>query len=79
MDGKQIIKLAADLAAGGITADAIKEHYGEGVLSSVLAISGGLVAGVAVNTALDVLDSHTGIVSDVGGVVDDVIGTFKFW
>ena len=79
MDGKDIIKLAADFAAGGITADAIKEAYGEGVLSSVLAIAGGFGAGMLTNAALDVLDKHTGIVSDVGSVVDDVIDTFKFW
>mgnify|MGYP000287630006 CR=1 FL=1 len=79
MDGKQIIKLAADLAAGGITANAIRDHYGEGVLSAVLSISGGAIAGIAVNKALDVLDDHTGIVSDLGSVVDDVVDTFKFW
>jgi outer membrane lipoprotein SlyB len=79
MNGKDIIKLAADLAAGGITANAIRDHYGEGVLSAVLAISGGAIAGIAVNKALDVLDDHTGIVSDLGSVVDDVVDTFKFW
>lgn len=72
MNGKDIIKLAADLAAGGITADAIKEQYGDGVLSSVLAIGGGLAAGVATNAALDLLDKHTGIVSDIGGAIDDL-------
>lgn len=79
MNGKDIVKLAADLAAGGITANAIRDHYGEGVLSAVLAISGGAIAGIAVNKALDVLDDHTGIVGDLGSVVDDVIGTFKLW
>ena len=78
MNGKDIIKLAADLAAGGITADAIKEQYGEGVLSSVLAIGGGLAAGIATNAALDLLDEHTGIVSDVGSVIDDIGGLFKW-
>lgn len=72
MNGKDIIKLAADFAAGGITADAIKEQYGDGVLSSVLAIGGGLAAGVATNAALDLLDKHTGIVSDVGGIIDNL-------
>lgn len=72
MNGKDIIKLAADLAAGGITADAIKEQYGEGVLSSVLAIGGGLAAGVATNLLLDQLDKHIGIVSDLGGAIDDI-------
>lgn len=79
MNGKDIVKLAADFAAGGITASAISERYGDGVLSTVLAIAGGAVTGVAVNKALDVLDDHTGIVSDLGSVVDDVVDTFKFW
>lgn len=72
MNGKDVIKLAADLATGGITANAIKEKYGDGVLSSVLAIGGGLAAGVATNAALDLLDKHTGVVSDVGGIIDDL-------
>ncbi len=72
MTGKDIIKLAADLAAGGITADAIKEQYGDGVLSSVLAIGGGFAAGVATNAALDLLDKHTGIVSSLGGAIDSL-------
>lgn len=79
MDGKQVVKLAADLAAGSISASYIKEYYGEGVLSSVLAIAGGSMAGVAVDTALDILDRETGIVSDLGSLVDDVVDTFKFW
>lgn len=79
MDGKQIVKLAADLAAGTISADYIKRYYGDGVLSSVLAVAGGSLVGVAVNSALDILDKHTGIVSDVGSLVDDVVDTFKFW
>lgn len=72
MTGKDIIKLAADLAAGGITADAIKEQYGDGVLSSVLAIGGGFAAGVATNAALDLLDKHTGIVSSLGDTIDSL-------
>lgn len=76
MDGKDIIKLAAEFAAGGVTADAIKEHYGEGVLSSVLAIGGGIGAGYVVGKALDVVDDHTGIVSDLGGLIDDVFDLF---
>lgn len=79
MDGKDIIKLAVDLAAGSITADAIKEEFGEGVLSSVLALGGGLGVGLLTNAALDTIDKHTGIVSDVGSLVDDVVDTFKFW
>ena len=57
----------------------MKDAYGEGVLSSVLSVAGGLGVGLLTNTALDALDKHTGIVSDVGSVVDDVIDTFKFW
>lgn len=79
MNGKDIVMLAADLAAGSITADAIHEQYGGGVLASVLALAGGSVAGAVTHTALNTLDRHTGIVSDVGGLVDDVIDTFKFW
>ena len=79
MNGKDIVKLAVDLTAGSITANAIKEQYGEGVLSSVMALVGGGLAGVLANSALDLLDKETGLVSDVGSVVDDVIDTFKFW
>lgn len=76
MDGKDIIKLAADFAAGDITAKVIEEEYGPGVLSSVLAIAGGVGVGYVTNKALDVLDDHTGIVSDLGGLVDDVLDLF---
>ena len=79
MNGTDIIKLAADLTVGAISADAIKEQFGEGVLSSVLAIAGGSVAGAVTHGLLNAIDKETGIVSDVGGVVDDVIDTFKFW
>jgi hypothetical protein len=76
MDGKDIVKLAAEFAAGGITADAISEQYGEGVLSTILAIAGGTVAGAATGVALDVLDEYTGVVSGVGSVIDDITGWF---
>lgn len=79
MNGKQLIMLAADFAAGGITADMIQDQYGDGVLSSVLAIAGGSIAGVVTNGVLEAIDRETGIISDVGSVVDDVIDTFKFW
>ena len=79
MNGKQLIMLAADFVAGGITADMIKDEYGDGVLSSVLAIAGGSIAGVVTNSVLEAVDRETGIISDVGSVVDDVIDTFKFW
>ena len=75
MNGKDIIKLAAEFAAGGISADAIKEHYGEGVLSSVMAIAGGTAVGMLAGTAVDVVDDVTGgLISDVGGVIDDLFG-----
>jgi hypothetical protein len=74
--GKPILMLATDLAAGIITEDKIKEELGEGVLNSVLAIGGGMVAGVVVNQALSFLDRNTGIVSDLGSVVDDVFSIF---
>lgn len=75
MNGKDLIKLAAEFAAGGISADAIKEHYGEGVLSSVLAIAGGTAVGALTGVAIDAVDNITGgLVSDVGGVIDDLFG-----
>lgn len=72
MDGKDIVKLAADLGAGYITQDAIRDYYGDGVLSAVLGIGAGAVVGVVTNKAIDVIDDETGIVSDLGSVVDDV-------
>lgn len=76
MDGKDIIKLAADLSVGTITAAAIHEQYGDGILSAVLSIAGGAVAGAVTNAALNMLDRETGIVSDIGSVVDDVFSIF---
>ena len=76
MDGKDIIKLAADFSAGSITAAAIKETYGEGILSSVVAIAGGSIAGILTNSVIDMVDQETGIVSDLGSLVDDVFSIF---
>jgi hypothetical protein len=76
MDGKDIIKLAADLSAGSITAAAIKETYGEGILSTVAALAGGSIASVVTNSLIDVVDRETGIVSDLGSLVDDVFSIF---
>lgn len=76
MDGKSIAIVAADFAVGGITASAIQESYGEGVLGAVLALAGGSIAGLATNAALSVVDRETGIVSDVGGLIDDVFSIF---
>lgn len=76
MNGKDVVKLAADLAAGSITTDLIREKYGDGMLTAVLGIGAGIGVGVLTNSALDVLDKHTGIVSDVGGLIDDVFDLF---
>jgi hypothetical protein len=76
MNGKDIVKLSADLAAGSITADFIKEKYGDTVLSTVLGVGAGIGVGMLTNKALDVLDRETGIVSDVGGLIDDVLDLF---
>lgn len=76
MNGTEITKLAVDLATGAITASAIEDMYGEGILGSVLAIAGGSVAGIAAHSVLNVIDNHTGIVSDVGGLIDDVFDLF---
>jgi len=74
--GTTIVKLAADFAAGSITAKYIEENYGSGILSQVLALGGGVVAGGITNLLLESLDRETGIVSDVGSLVDDVLGLF---
>ena len=76
MDGTDIVKLAASFATGTITASHIEEQYGEGVLGMVLAIAGGSIAGGVTNTVLNAVDRETGIVSDIGGLVDDVFGLF---
>lgn len=73
--GKTVVDLSAELAAGLITQKVIEEMYGPGILAAVLGIAG---AGLT-HMALDTLDRHTGVVSEVYGVVDDVIDTFKFW
>ena len=77
MEGKQLVKLAVDFSAGTITAAAIREKYGDGVLSTVAALAAGGIAGLAADVALDVLDQHTGVVSAAGDVVDVGIGAVK--
>lgn len=76
MQGLNLIKLAADLTAGNITASAIEELYGDNILSVVLQLSGAGVAGVVTNSILDKIEEETGIVSDVGGLIDDVFSIF---
>lgn len=73
MDGKDIAKLAASLAAGSITEEYIRRNYGSGVLTTVLGLAGGIGAGFAVDKLLDVLDEQTGVVSEVGGAIDSAI------
>lgn len=76
LSGKSIAMLAADLAAGLITEEVIKDELGQGILNSVLAIGGGFVAGAVAQTVLSEIDHHTGIVSDIGSVIDDVLDLF---
>lgn len=70
--GKSAVELAAELAMGSITAEAIKSQYGDSILGEVLAIGGGLAAAGATSMLLEVIDRNTGIVSDVGNVIDDI-------
>lgn len=77
MDGKQLVKLAVDFSAGSVTAEMVRQRYGDGVLSAVTALAAGGLAGVATNAALDILDDHTGVVSAAGSVVDTGIGAVK--
>lgn len=76
MSGKTVVELAADLAAGAITQQAIRNIYGDSMLTAVLGIGCGVVTGVAANAALEWLDRETGIVSDLGSVVDDIFSIF---
>ena len=76
MDGKQIVTLAAEFATGAVTAGFISEQYDDGVLGVVLGIVGGTVAGGVTGTLLDAIDNETGIVSDIGGLVDDTFSIF---
>lgn len=76
IDGKDIVKLAASFTAGGITAEAISEHYGDGVLGAVMGLIGGGMVTNATGSVLDIVDRETGIVSGLGGLVDDVFSIF---
>lgn len=77
MNAKTIATLAAGLAAGVITEDYITEHFGDSMLTKVLAFgAGGAVAGIAGSVAGSVLnevDRHTGLVS----FADDVVSSLN--
>ena len=72
MQGKDIVKIAADLSIGAITHQAIEAKYGSAVLSLVVAAGVGYLA----NEAIEAFDNETGIVSDIGSLVDDVFSIF---
>lgn len=76
MQGKQIITGAADLTVGALTGNAISEKLGGGLTGLVSGAAVGIVAGVATQKALQALDDETGIVSDLGSVIDDVFSIF---
>lgn len=52
MKSSQVAELAASLAVGGITADAISDQFGGDVLAEVLGFSGGLVVGSLVTDVM---------------------------
>lgn len=52
MAPSKIAELAVALAAGGVTADAIEEHYGHDILANVLAFTGGLGAATLAPTIM---------------------------
>lgn len=61
MRASEIAKLAVTFAAGGITASEIEQHYGAGVLGTVMGMAGGgIVAAIAAPVISTVLD-ETGI------------------
>ena len=57
MSGKTVVELAADLAAGAVTQSTIRSLYGDGMLTAVLGVGGGVVAGVATNYLLEAVIS----------------------
>ena len=48
-----IAKLAAGFAAGTITAEFIKDQYGDDVMDQILGLTGGVVAGSIVSSFID--------------------------
>jgi hypothetical protein len=72
---KNIALLATALATGALTESAIEDEFGSGVLSTVLAYTGGSVgAGLATAVVSGVLDTNIG--RGVTSTVDDVVGGF---
>jgi len=74
MEGRELVKLAADFSAGTVTAAYIKQTFGEGVFSTVAALAAGGVAGLVTDALVETVDQHTGVVSAAGKVVDSGIG-----
>lgn len=61
-----VARLAAQLAAGIITAETIQQTYGDDVLTQVIAYSLGGIAGAAAGSAYDVVDDMLdGTLSDL--------------
>jgi len=75
MEGKELIKLAADFSAGTATAAMIKRQYGDGVFATVAALAAGGITGLLTDAVIDTVDEHTGLLSAAGSVVDDVVGS----
>lgn len=81
LNGKNITK---EVIVGATSAAvASQASQASTVVGTVIA---GTATGVVVNKAIDVIDEHTGIVSDIGDVADDlidvasdVVSVFKFW
>lgn len=68
--------LAIALASGAITAEAISDQYGEGVLGTVLGmVAGGAVASVAIPATRVAMElDPTGILKGTSNIVEDVAG-----
>lgn len=74
--GHDIQRLGAQLVAGEISEDYISEHFGDGILTQVLAfVAGGAIGGIAYDIARE-----TPIIGDAldvtADIVDDVVGGF---
>jgi hypothetical protein len=82
MTGKQLTKLTAQLAAGSITQDYIKDKYGAGILTQVVAgLGAGYVMGEVAEALYDtpVIGDAAKIVAEpVADVVSGVLDLFGF-